>query len=522
MGANPGPHTLTTLTIALLTTPPALGLTGSLSTDLNTILEAWREATQHWTAGDAPVLVTPTGQPITVFYLPDHRLFLATRPDLRPETEPQPDGTLLVRTPAGALEYRLKPPILLNYATIILPNRLCAVNWTDREGRPRVRIKDLKTGAERVHEAPFRLTDLLPGPLERADVRYHLTPDHCTLVYHLISEKTPDRYLELTVRIPREGPPEFHARVVRDPRRALELRRTLKELDELRLLGAIDWCLAHTPEGVKPIWLALRPPKNAPLTALLQRLERLCEVELRNPITDVPTLDLLAWWLEWKLHWPNVRLLPGTTDRERLYHRLLTQPWLTLAPDTLTIAATLPATLALTWLYHRALTGARPEGPPTTQALTLATRYALPLLAEELLVGRLLLPWLIRSTVIPLLQPLLPEARIPPDRLTERALAGVVRPIADTLAIHLGATLTGSPELAALTFAGLAGTLRTEWTTTLTSALTAALLPPPLAAPCHAATTSDAWGQHLLPYALTDALTALAITQPQLLPINYE
>ncbi|MEO2240792.1 MAG: hypothetical protein ABGY09_01840 [Euryarchaeota archaeon] len=527
MDAAPNPPALATLTIALLTTPPALGLTGSLSADLTTILGAWREATQHWTAGDAPVLVIPTDRPASVFYLPDHRLFLVTRPDLRPEVVPRPNGTLLVRTPAGTLEYHLKPPILLNYATVILPNRLCTVNWMNQRGRPSVWIKDLRTGTERTYEAPFRLTELLPGPLERADVEYHLAPDHCTLTYYLVSEKAPDRYLELTINVPREGRPELHARVVRDPRRALELRRILREPDELkRLARVIDWCLAHTPEGAKPIWLSFRPPEDAPLTTLLKRLEDLCEVDLRNPVTDVPVLDLLTWWLEWRLRWPNVRLLPGTTDRERAYHSLLTQPWLALAPDALTIATALPTTLTLTWLYRRALTGVRAEGPLPTRAWTLAIRYTLPLLAEELLVGRLALPWLIRATVTTLLTPLLPGTRIPTDRLIERALSGVVRPIADTLAIRLGANLTGSPELAALIFAGLAGALRTEWRDTLAGALAAALLPPPIAAPCYAAMTTDAWSQHFLLYALTDSpltLPAEATRQgPKLLPINYE
>ena len=520
---------------------PALAdVKGDLVGDLKLIREKWGEAVQLWRAGEVSIVIIPSSA-AGVCYLPD-----GNPPFVGPVegVEFKPSGVLVVRTPAGALEYRFRPPILVNDSTVCFSDRLCEVDWMDQEGRPSVGVEDLRTGAQTAYTAPFRVTDLLPGPLELANVRYHLAPDRCTLTYYIISGRIPDRYLELTVRIPREGEPEFHARVVYDPQRVLELRRVHKGLDELeRLLGGRDWCVVHTLEGARLVWLGFRPPEDAPLTRFLDRARRLCvEFETWWSVLDVSALDLLAWWLEWKLRWPNVRLVPGKTDRERRCYLLLTQPWLAIAPDLLAAASSLPIILPLAYFEHWWFKRLEPvaerlraRGLPGR--FLAAVAYYTPVGLLEELLGELVLPHVVRLALTPL-EKLLPwPGRVDSDWLVFCSLSCTVAPVVDTLAMYRAAGLTGSPVLTALSYSLLdwLWAVRSRWfdahfwlsrALPLTMAvlvegvrvLPCAVLPPPLAVLLYALQNAgvtllprpkvnlDARNQHCLLHALLTPL----------------
>jgi len=455
--------------LALCAASPALAdVEGDLLDDLHLVRERWEEAVQLWRAGEVGVVIVPSSAP-GVCYLPD-----GDPPFVGPVggVEFKPGGVLVVRTPTGTLEYRFRPPILVNDSTVCFSDRLCEVDWMNQEGRPSVGVEDLRTGAQTAYTAPFRVTDFLPGPLELANVEYHLAPDRCTLTYYIISRRIHDRYLELTVRIPREGEPEFHARVVYDPQRVLELRRTLKEKEEIeRTTGGSGWCVVHTLEGARLVWLGFRPPEDAPLTRFLDRARRLCgEFERWWSVLDVSALDLLAWWLEWKLRWPNVRLVPGETDWERRCYYLLTQAWPAIVPDLLAAASSLSIILPLVHFEHWWFEKLEPVSEklralgPLGQFLV-AVAYYTPVGLLEGFLGELVLPLLIRVAVAPI-ETLLPWiGRLDASALALRALFCTVAPVVDTLAMQRVAKLTGSPVLAALTFALLdrLWVVRSQW-----------------------------------------------------------
>ncbi|MEO2241645.1 MAG: hypothetical protein ABGY09_06205 [Euryarchaeota archaeon] len=400
----------------------------------------------------------------TVGYLPEQRAFIVG--GLAPSLDKVTSRGIILSTP---LKIELQPPdpaVVDIGGWLILYHKGRAYQVSTYPLAPAAAVVTVIHDQEAEDLASFDLPDGLrleyPEP---ADVEFELSREYCTFRYYYINPKKLDSHLELTVRIHLDTERvEFGYRVVHDPERARALYELLYEAPPERPeqpgFTHPTGVIIHSLAGTRVAYLAFNLPQSVPFLPFVRRTVRVCEEAYSSYPSphEAPILDLLTWWLEWRLQWSNVQLPPVKDERDRYCHDLLTQPWLAALPDLLAATSSLAIILPLArfehWWFERLKSTAeklRARGLLGQFLMTVAY-YAPVGLLEELL-GRLVLPHLVRLALTPF-ERLLPWlGRVDSNRLADRALYCAVAPVVDTLAMRRAATLAGSPVIAALVYA---------------------------------------------------------------------
>ena len=402
----------------------------------------------------------------TVGYLPERQVFVLG--NVGPSLERVTPRGILVSTPLE-LELRLPDPSVVNFDGEFILYHAGKAYEVHTHGMASAVVTVIH-GREAKDQTAFDLPDELEVKYpELADVEFELSREHCTFRYYYIDPERLDSYLELTVRIDLNTEhPEFDYRVVHDPERvrgllqAYEMLRGEERPEQPGLIRPTG-VVVHSLEGTRIAYIAFNLPQDAPIARFADLTSKTFEgvyFSFPNCLHEVPVLDLFAWWFEWKLRWSNVHLPPVKDERDRYCHALLTHPWLAIAPDLLAAASSLPIMLPLAYFEHWWFERLKPvaeklcaRGLPW-RFLTAVAYYAPVGLLEELL-GRLVLPHIVRIALMPF-EKLLPwVGRLDASALALRALFCTVAPVVDTLAMQRVARLTGSPVIAAFVYAFL-------------------------------------------------------------------
>ncbi|WP_456483534.1 hypothetical protein [Methanopyrus kandleri] len=436
--------------LALLALPLAVApasattVTGGALGDYELLHECRERALQELTGGaHVTVYVNPSGRSYTCTYRPEDGSFVVgPSPRLLPW-----DTVRGLRLPDPAVilvgEY-------LNSYLVYHAGRTYLVAPVTDLG-PVVYV--LEGDSVRAYLAPEWVSTLV-GRARWADVAFELSERGCTLRYYLIRDGD---VVELTVRIDFGAErPEFRARVVSDPRAIKEIEERAERVE--RLSGRVGGVVVHSLEGTRPVLVTFELPEDHPLRRFIDE-----GIDIATDPVNTSMSRLLSWWFEWKRRFPNVELLPDPSDPTAgTVCAVLREPWLAIVPDLLTAVCALPLDLALTTLEHRLYDALEPRVEPWTRDplgrfLAAVACYVPVGLLEELL-GRLLMPPVVRSAVIPVLSVVglrIPEWNVDEDvkELSERALYCAVAPVVDTVAMHRVVGLVGSPVIAAFTYA---------------------------------------------------------------------
>ncbi|AAM02552.1 hypothetical protein [Methanopyrus kandleri] len=421
----------------------ATTVTGGALGDYQLLHECRERALQELTGGaHVTVYVNPSGRSYTCTYRPEDGSFVVG-----------PSSRL---SPWDAIQPKLPDPAVISvgkylssYLVYHAGRTYLVAPVTDLG--PVVYV--LEGDSVRAYLAPEWVSTLV-GRTRWADATFELSGRGCTLRYYLIRDED---VVELTVRIDFSAErPEFWGRVVSDPRAIKEIEERAERVE--RLSGRVGGVVMHSLEGTRPVLVTFELPEDHPLRRFIDE-----GIDIATDPVNTSMSRLLSWWFEWKRRFPNVELLPDPSDPTAgTLCAVLREPWLAIVPDLLTAVCALPLDLALTTLERRLYDALEPRVEPWIRdplgRFLAAVAYYVPVGLLEELLGRLLMPPVVRSAVIPVLPVVglrVPEWDVDEDvkELSERALYCAVAPVVDTVAMHRVAELVGSPVIAAFTYA---------------------------------------------------------------------